>query len=435
LGRQINLQIDSWQTIADHFPGLQPIANLEHDLDIEYRSYQALAVASVIFSGFRGVVRAATGSGKTLIAAAICGAFLPQRSLVLIHGRELHRQTYEEFVKFLGKEHVGVISANEFAPNKITIASVDALTFYLGTVPTKKKTGVPTMDPKVFRAEQDKFLKYLDSEVDMLVFDEVHHGSADSWQNVGKKTKAYHRVGLSGTPLKHDELSDMLMMSLVGPVVYDLQASWLQKRGYLAQARLEIRYLDYTTPKSRGLVYHEARKNLLVENNPRHAHIAGDIYKAIQDPNTKLLVLTGNSVPMAECIAEDLEALARPLTRRLGFSPFTMVTGKSNSKKVTKAFNDLRKGNVRCVITTKIADEGLDIPGINTLFLVGGGKAYVSTVQRIGRGLRTKEAGEELLVVDYFTLGNKYMEKHDKARLKVYEAEDFFYQIDLNHAP
>lgn len=264
-----------------------------------------------------------------------------------------------------------------------------------------------------------------------LLVHNCHHGSADTWQDVGQKTNAYHRVGLSGTPLKHDELSDMLMMSLVGPVVYDLNASWLQKKNYLAKARLEIRRLDYTSPKTRGLNYNQARQELLIKNQARHVHIANDILQAIQEKNTRLLVLTGNSVEIAEEIAAELEALARPLTRKLGFTPFTMVTGQMNSKKVAKAFNDLRKGNIRCVITTKIADEGIDVPDVNLLFLVGGGKAYVSTVQRIGRGLRKKDEERELLVVDYFTLGNKYMEKHDKQRLKTYENEDFFYQIDI----
>jgi len=425
-----NFQINSWQTVADHFPGVQPLANLEDNQEIEFRSYQALAVASVIFSGFRGVVRAATGSGKTLIAAGICGAFLPKRSLVMIHGRELLRQNHEEFVRYLGKENVGVIDTSKFNPKLITLASIDTFAFYMGSLPCKS-TGVPIMNPTAFYEQKKRFLDYLQNDVDMLVFDEVHHGSADTWQDVGKQTEAYYRVGLSGTPLKHDELSDMLMMSLVGPVVYDLNASWLQKKGYLAQARLEIRKLDYTSPKTRGLNYQQARKVLLINNHQRHVRIASDILDAIENTNTRLLVLTGNSVEIAEQVAAELEVLARPLTRKLGFEPFTMVTGQMHPKKVAKAFSDLRKGNIRCVITTKLADEGIDVPDVNLLFLVGGGKAYVSTVQRIGRGLRKKDGERELLVVDYFTLGNKYMEKHDKQRLKTYEAEDFFYQIDI----
>lgn len=423
----IRLQIESWRQLADHFPGLETLAELEDSGGIDFRSYQALAAVAAIFSGYRGVIRSATGSGKTLIAAAIAGSFLPGRVLVLIHGRELVKQTYESFVRFLGRDNVGVITSDEFKPGPITVASIDTISFYMGSCPTDKQ-GVPTMDPSKFERKADTFEKYLDS-IDMLMFDEVHHGSADTWQAIGKKCKAFYRVGLSGTPLKHDELSDMLMLSLVGPVVFDLNAPWLQTQGYLAQARLEIKTLDYTEVKTKKYSWQEARKHLIVENEHRTIDIAADIAQAIEEENTRLLVLTGNSVPLAEDLAKEVEALTKGLRRKLGSRPYAMITGKMSAKKVSKAFSDLRDGNIRCVITTKLADEGIDVPNINLLYLVGGGKAYVAAVQRVGRGLRVKEDGSELVVRDYFTEGNKYVEKHDKQRLKTYENEDFFREI------
>ena len=430
MARNLTLQINSWQQIADHFPGVQTIADLEDSGGIEFRSYQALATSTAILSGFRCVIRAATGSGKTLMVAGICGAMLPHTSLVLIHGRELVAQTYKNLCSFLGKDVVGVIDSSAYDPKQVTVASINAFTFYFGEVPVNLKTKIPIMDPNVFEERKQTVLKYLRTNVDMLVFDEVHHGSADSWQQVGKLCKAYYRVGLSGTPLKHDQMSDMLMMSLVGPVVFDLSAPWLQEEGYLAQAKLQIRQMDFTTPKSRRYNWNEARKNLIVENVDRNVQIAADIAEAIEDPGARLLVLTGNSVPLAEALEEEVKALTRKLKHKLGFSPFVMVNGKSATKKVTKAFNDLRQGNVRCVITTKIADEGIDVPDINLLYLVGGGKAYVSTVQRIGRGLRVKKDDSQLLVVDYFVIGNKYTEKHDRKRLKTYEDENFFSEVE-----
>lgn len=426
--RTATLQLQSWQQLADHFPGIQPIANLEKSGAIEFRSYQALAVSSVLFSGYRGVVRSATGSGKTLIGAAICASMFPRTSVVLVHGKALVQQTYDRFVEYLGKDNVGFATPDGFEPGPVTVASIDSIAFYMGTVPLKKDTRVPIMDPKVFEQKQKVFVDFLANKVDMLVFDECHHGSADTWQDIGDHTDALYRVGLSGTPLKFDQLADMLMLSLVGPVVYDLNASWLQKNNFLAKARLEIRTLDYTSAKSRKYDYHEARKELLVSNQHRHVSIANDIVKALQDPNTTMLVMTGNSVEMAESIAEEVDALTGDLQRRLGYAPFALATGKMTSKKVVRAFDQLRRGDIQCVITTKIADEGLDVPNINTILLVGGGKAFVATVQRIGRGLRVKD-GEELLVVDYFTKGSKILATHDRQRLRTYEGENFFYEV------
>jgi superfamily II DNA or RNA helicase len=432
--RPKNFQITSWQDIAEVFPGVQPLADKEESGEIEFRAYQALATTIAIFSGFRGVIRAATGSGKTLVIAGVCGAMLPKKSLVMVHGRELVAQTYRSLCEYLGDEKVGVISQDSFEPRDITVASIDSFGFYMGDLP-RKKTGVPIMNPAKFEERKNRYLNFLKQEVDMLVFDEVHHGSADTWQKVGQTCNAYYRIGLSGTPLKNDILADMMMLGLVGPVIFDLNAAWLQERGYLSQARLEIRYLDFTSADSRRLDWNGARKKLLIENNDRIVTIAQDIVQAIQDSKTRLLVLTGNSVDIAEKLNEEVKALSLPLKRKLGYFPVQKVTGKTNAKKTTRAFESLRDGNIRCLITTKLADEGIDVPNINLLYLVGGGKAYVATVQRIGRGLRVKDGDEELLVVDYFTLGNKYLEKHDRKRLKTYEEEDFFKEVELINAP
>ena len=430
-----NLKITSWQDIADVFPGVQPLANKEESGEIEFRAYQALATTIAIFSGFRGVIRAATGSGKTLVIAGVCGAMLPKKSIVMVHGKELVVQTYRALCDYLGEDRVGVINTDEFSPRDVTVASIDTFGFYMGDLPRKKKTGVPIMDPKEFERRKDEYLSFLKDEVDLLVFDEVHHGSADTWQKVGELCKAYYRIGLSGTPLKHDILSDMLMLGLVGPVIFDLNAAWLQERGYLSQAKLQVRYLDYTSPESRRLDWTNARKKLLIENNDRIITIAQDISEAIKNPDTRLLVLTGNSIDIADKLDEEVKALSLGLKRKLGYFPTKKVTGKTGAKKTTRAFEDLRDGRIRCLVTTKLADEGIDVPNINLLYLVGGGKAYVATVQRIGRGLRVKDGDEELLVVDYFTLGNKYLEKHDRKRLKTYEEEDFFKEIETVNAP
>ena len=178
VARSLNLQITSWQQIANHFPGVQTIADLEDSGDIEFRSYQALATSSAILSGFRSVIRAATGSGKTLMVAGICGAMLPRTSLVLIHGRELVSQTYKSLRKYLGKDVVGVIDSTAYDPKQVTVASIDAFGFYFGEVPVNSKTKIPIMDPNVFEKRKKTVLKYLRTDVDMLVFDEVHHGSA-----------------------------------------------------------------------------------------------------------------------------------------------------------------------------------------------------------------------------------------------------------------
>jgi len=416
------LKTPTWTELADIFPGLENISSMEKAGTLELRDYQTVACTTALFHNFRGVIRSATGSGKTLIAAGICGMMLPRKSLVLIHGTQLVEQTYQAFCNYLGGDKVGVMRSGEIDPQEVTVASIDFLHFYL-----QPKTPTTVKDTEVYEAKKKALKDYL-ATVDMLVFDECHHGSSDTWLNIGKWSKAFYRVGLSGTPLKQDLLSDMQMMSLVGPVIFDLNSKWLQEKGFLAQAKLLIKTLDFTTANNRALNYADARKKILVENNLRLVSIADDIVNSLKDPNNRILVLTGNSVDLAKGLGEEVTALSRGSNK--GKPKHLVVTGQTSTKKTSSAFEQLRSGRVKCVITTKLADEGIDVPDVNHLMIVGGGKAYVATIQRIGRGLRKKENNQELLVVDYFTLGNRYLEKHDKQRLKIYNEENFFSEIE-----
>lgn len=495
----VKLHINTWEDLTPAYPGLEAFVRAENAGELEFRLYQALAVLSWHLNGGRGVIRAATGSGKTAISAAIAGSMLPRKTLVLVHGQALLQQTFDYFQKLfqgatlplktqtdtqqpshvndldtsgegnqpaapVGKPvmysaeqkllnvtnqetrhvHIGLIHGSTFDPGDITIASVDTLGYYLGELSEEQMNNLRERSSRGIadfkrshRETQKIFDAYLTSKttpvgVEVLIFDECHHGSAQTWQTLGEKCTAFYRAGLSGTPLKQQDLDDFSMLGLVGPVVYDLDAKWLQDRGYLASARLLIRTLNLATKESRSHNYQDARKNLLISNEKRSTLIAEDIVSALQgESSSSVLVLTGNSVELAENIHSELERLLYEKNFSKYLNKCALATGKMGGKRVSSTFDKLRSGDLRCVITTKLADEGIDVPNIDFLMLVGGGKGYVQAVQRVGRGLRKKKDGRELLVVDYFTKGNRILEKHDKKRLSTYESEGFFGSIDF----
>ena len=66
------------------------------------------------------------------------------------------------------------------------------------------------------------------------------------------------------------------------------------------------------------------------------------------------------------------------------------------------------------------------MPSVNCLVIANGGKSFVKTIQRIGRGLRKKDDGSMLEVLDVFDATNHYLLAHAKKRLKYYEEEDLF---------
>jgi superfamily II DNA or RNA helicase len=65
------------------------------------------------------------------------------------------------------------------------------------------------------------------------------------------------------------------------------------------------------------------------------------------------------------------------------------------------------------LIATTIFDEGVDVSGINCLFLAAGGKSMRQLLQRIGRGLRKKSDGSCIEVYDdVLDYHNEHLTRH-----------------------
>ena len=90
-----------------------------------------------------------------------------------------------------------------------------------------------------------------------------------------------------------------------------------------------------------------------------------------------------------------------------------------------KVLQDMKEGTLKILIATSILDEGVDISGINAIWLGAGGKSLRQTLQRVGRGLRKKADGSGLTVYDFLDYCHPYLTKHSLARYKIYKAEGF----------
>jgi hypothetical protein len=54
-----------------------------------------------------------------------------------------------------------------------------------------------------------------------------------------------------------------------------------------------------------------------------------------------------------------------------------------------------------------------------------GGQSWISCLQRL-RNLTIAPDKKEAILIDYFDSGNSYLERHSRARLKVYSQEESF---------
>ena len=89
------------------------------------RDYQTNAVLISVSHG-NGIVKAATGAGKTTIAArTICA--LRKRSIFIVHTRDLLYQTIESFQRMFPHETIGQIGDGKIDYQNITVATMQTL--------------------------------------------------------------------------------------------------------------------------------------------------------------------------------------------------------------------------------------------------------------------------------------------------------------------
>lgn len=351
---------------------------------VTLRDYQVEA-ANELLKCQHGVAKMATNSGKTEVMAAIIKALYIPNTLVLLHRKELLYQTAERFSQRLGIE-CGLIGDGSWEPKMVTIAMIQ------------------TLSDRIHRPDVD--MDWLQRNV-LLMVDECHHASSAQMMDVLSEVPGCYRFGFSGTPLKHDMLSDLKLAAFTGTVVYDVDNAYLVNTGYSARPIIKLitleqdSYEDYTE-----LSYQEAYTKFIVNNDIRNDWIA-----EMAKQSSGVVLILVNRLDHGKAIAQ-----------RLPGSVF--VTGRDTTEYRQKIIQSMREGS-GIFIATPIFDEGVDIPSIDTIILAAGGNGYVKLLQRIGRGMRKKGSDNVLRVVDFIDDTNEYLLQHSAERIDTYVTEQF----------
>lgn len=350
---------------------------------------------------YRGIIRIATSGGKTAVGATIA-KIVNCPALILIHGKKLTRQNLDVFKQvFQGEEDkIGVIDSNNWNPSLVTIASSDTLF-----------SRMKNLD------YEDKLSKFFDGII-LTIADECHRASSKSFADILKAINAPMRLGLSATPNKKEDDRDLLLHSLTGDIIYEMGVSELKKKGTISKAHLLCVIIKEPTGFEE-LDWQEAFTSLIINNGFRHEIIAKLVQDRIKN-NRTVLVLAGNSLDNAENIYKRIIRYVSPEQVRL-------VNGLSQDAYVDDSFKKLQSKELSCVTTTTIADEGIDIPSVNTLILAGGGKC-------LGKSTLILLYNGKLKKVEDIVVGDLLMGPDSKPRkvLKTVSGRDNLYHIMPN---
>lgn len=326
-----------------------------------------------------GIWHCATNFGKSRMAIGLLkGISLTNKvpTVIFTHNQIIYKQLCDDVIKYCDEKYLGRIESGVFKPRLITIGMI------------------PTISRNIKKLEYLKYLKTIRA----YICDEGHRGSSMTFLKViSKCVSADIRIGMSGTPLYKNQLNNLKLIEQTGEVIYKVKNKTLIDKGISAKPTIKIssikngyeyplEYMKFPKIKQR---YQYAVKTWIVDNQQLNKRIVYDIENELKKDSSIVIII--NRIQHAK----NLETILK--NKRIK-NLYIAGTEKDNIKTLTK----FKKRKKQVMIATPVMEEGVDIENINCMILAGGGKSERQLLQRIGRSLRKKISGKNLVTVyDY----------------------------------
>ncbi|MFX1299783.1 MAG: DEAD/DEAH box helicase [Promethearchaeota archaeon] len=354
------------------------------ELDMVLREYQEEALRRWQGARGRGVVVLPTGGGKTILALEAIRK-LAVKTLIVVPTLDLLSQWKEALEVLLHVPEVGILGGGKKFVQPITVATYDSASLL---------------------AHQ------LVNQFGLLVFDEVHHLPSPTYRLAAEFSLAPHRLGLTATPERYDELHHDLDR-LVGPTVYRIDPRLLERNGYLApyqiqriqvslkpeeQARYEshirifrnyTRRLDdiepgwqFDTIVKRTVFDPDARDALSNLEKARRVALEATgkiehIEKLLQQYRDEKVIIFSRYTRIVEKVS-DLFGLP-------------LITHKTKVSERERILSQFKAGGLTKVVTGQVLDEGVDVPDASVGIIISGTGSKREFIQRLGRLLRPQK--------------------------------------------
>jgi superfamily II DNA or RNA helicase len=376
---------------------------------IELRDYQVESVNNLLTEGF-GIIKAATGAGKTLITAALVKAWgdVGHRTITIVPDGTLIQQTKAMF------KHCE-LDTGEYSGDEKSLDHQHVVSTWQAL----------KNNPGIINSFQ------------VVIVDECHGTKGPVLREliIDYAANIPHRYGVTGT-LPPEPSDALTVITALGPVRYDITARQLIDAGVLAELHIDVIQLEedlteqynhfcgevnvgikptYVQFKDGYFPDFAAEKAFLQRCKNRVSWIADYLISTQDTVKSNTLVLV-DSIPLGKELAEII--------------PGSIFVNGKDVKKIAdrKKIYDMFKthDNLVVIATVHIAGTGLDIPRVFNLVLVDVGKSFIRVVQGIGRGLRKADDKDSVSIVDI--AGDlKYSKKHLAARIKIYKEAGYPY--------
>ncbi len=368
--------------------------------------YQIDAVKSISKED-RGIIRLATGGGKTIVAALATANF-GKKTILYVIGKDLLHQTHKFFSSVFDYK-IGIVGDGICDIQDINIVSVWTVGQALGLNKSEILTEIEeenSVDPQRY---QDIRQMLLDAKVH--IFDECHLAACRTIQEIGKNINPEHIYGMSASPWRDDN-ADLLIECILGQNIVDISASYLIDNGFLVKPIIKFLKVPPLDDKSKR-AYQTIYKNYITDNPVRNNLVVRAAERLVEQ-GYQTLVLYNN-------VAHG-NTLHQELSKKI---PCVLLSGKDSSENREIAKRRLENKELDCVIASKIFDIGVDLPSLSGLVIASGGKSSVRALQRIGRVIRKYPGKKQAAVVDFYDQA-AFLKEHSNERKRIYSTEEKF---------
>ena len=353
------------------------------------RPYQMEALESWQRSGGRGLVVLPTGAGKSYMALLAIEA-VRRETLIVAPTLDLVSQWYE-LLRTSFRSEVGVIGGGEYNIQPLTVGTYDSAYIHMENIGAR---------------------------YGLVVFDECHHLPGQAYSLAAQSCLAPYRLGLTATPDRTDGRHELLT-GLIGPTVYKRDIGELSG-DYLADYTVEQILVDLTDEERqqydaarglyRGFVSSQGirmsnldgwsefvlRSSLSAEG--RRAMKAYQRQRRLAFAAPSKLKYVDHLLHKHRCdrvlLFTESNKTAYDMSRRFLIPVITHQTKVTERSEILDGF---ASGSYNALATSKVLNEGVDMPDANVGIVISGSGSVREHVQRLGRILRKRKDKKAVL--------------------------------------
>lgn len=382
--------------LDDRARGFAPV-DLKWRKELTLRPHQQQALDRWRQSGSRGIVELPTGAGKTILAVMAIAA-VARPALVLVPTIDLLQQWTTVLEDFFGGP-VGMLGGGEHRVADLTVSTYDSAVLQM---------------------------EFIGNRFGLLIADECHHLPGAVYRLAAEMAIAPFRLGLSATPDSGDE-RDALLTGLLGPVVCRVGIGELEGK-YLSGYRTERIEVPLDADEEAGYRFHHRvytdflkRHRIAFRSPADWGRFLGLCARSAEGKQVlasffeqRRIARSGRAkIRMVEELlrrhaGERIilftadNAGAYLLGRHFLLPVITHRTGVRERKEFLEGF---RSGVYPVLVTSKVLNEGVDVPEAGVGIVLSGSASVREHVQRLGRILRPAAGKSEAVLYELVGAG------------------------------